>query len=194
MFGRIATTVLTACLLCGTWQADAQQQFDPRPVLSTLITAFQQCGPPQAYTLLSPFLFTLVSQQTNNMGCYAAMAAAGRITDMQVIDSAMFPAGPLYIVRVTHVAGSPVDWFIGFDKFSSQVIYLTFQSGSPGSSPSVAAGADRNANLGLVKPPSKRDDDASSSDDDPTKPDDEPKPSNKKKTTDSCKKFPQMCP
>lgn len=176
MLGRITTIALTATLLCCTWRAEAQE-FDPRPALSTLISAFQQCGPPQAYQLLSPYLFSLVAQQTGGRGCYAPMAAAGVVTKMEVIDHALFPAGPLYIVRVTHVAG-PVDWFIGFDQTSSKVIYLTFQSVTTGPSPSVAAGADQSANLGLVKPPK------------PVKPVDESSDSK----SASCKKFPQMCP
>lgn len=176
MLGRITTIALTGTLLCCGWRAEAQE-FDPRPALSTLISAFQRCGPPQAYQLLSPYLFNVVWQQTGGQGCYAPIAAAGVVTKMEVIDHAQFPAGPLYIVRVTHVSG-PVDWFIGFDQISSKVIYLTFQSVITGSSPTVAAGADQSANLGLVKPPK------------PVKPDDEPADS---KST-SCKKFPQMCP
>jgi hypothetical protein len=174
MLGRLTTIALTAILLCCPWRAGAQQ-FDPRRVLSILVSAFQQCGPPEAYQLLSPDLFTLVAQQTGGRGCYGSMAAAGAVTSMEVIDSAMFPAGPLYIVRVTHVAG-PVDWFIGFDKFSSKVIYLTFQSVTTGPSPSLAEGADQSANLGVVKPPPRAYD----------QPDDS--------ELASCKKFPQMCP
>jgi hypothetical protein len=183
MLGRITTIALTVTLLCCPWRAEAQE-FDPRPALSTLISAFQHCGPPQAYQLLSPYLFTLVAQQTAGQGCYAPIAAAGVVTKMEVIDHATFPAGPLYIVRVTHVAG-PVDWFIGFDQISSKVIYLTFQSVT-GPTPSVAAGADQSANLGLVKPPK------------PVKPVDEPADSKSDEPADSksasCKKFPQMCP
>ena len=177
MHGRITTIALTMTFFCCTWRAEAQV-FDPRPTLATLISAFQQCGPPQAYQLLSPYLFTLVAQQTGGQGCYGPIAAAGVVTKMEVIDGATFPAGPLYIVRVTHAAG-PVDWFIGFDKISSKVIYLTFQSVINGPTPSVAAGANSSANLGLVKPPPK-----------PEPPADE---TDKSKSA-ACKKFPQMCP
>jgi hypothetical protein len=191
MLRRITINTLVAFLVCCTWRAEAQQ-FDPRSALSTLISAFQHCGPAGAYQLLSPYLFNLVSLQTANMGCYAAMAAAGPVTGMQVIDSAMFPAGPLYIVRVTHTTPGQVDWFIGFDKVTSQVIYLTFQSVITGPTPSVAAGADRSANLGLVKPPPKHTDDSDDKTDDKTDETADNKPNDKNAA--ACKKFPQMCP
>jgi hypothetical protein len=99
------------------------QQFDPRPSLTNILTAFQRCGPPQAYAALSPYLFQIVAQQTGGSGCYAFIAAAGPILRMEVIDSRIFPIGPLYIVRVTHSAG-PVDWFIGFNQITNQIEYL----------------------------------------------------------------------
>jgi hypothetical protein len=205
MFGRIFTAAFVGAFACCTSQTTAQV-FDPRPSLSILVSAFQRCGPPQAYQLLSPYLFSLVAQQTSGQGCYPAIAAAGPITGMQVIDSATFPAGPLYVVRVTHAAG-PVDWFIGFDRISSKVIYLTFQSVTNGLGPSITKGADSATNLGLVKPPKRTknddtDDDKSDADkkSDPDKTSDPDNTRGKTETAKndkqsaSCKKFPQMCP
>jgi hypothetical protein len=198
MNGCKVTTAFSTVLLCCTSQMMAQG-FDPRPSLSTLISAFQRCGPPQAYQLLSPYLFNLVAQQTGGQGCYGPIAAAGPIKRMKVIDSAIFPAGPLYVVRVTHVAG-PVDWFIRFDRISSRVIYLTFQSTTNGQSPSITEGADRSANLGLVKPPPKPAKDSDTEDDKDTEDDESAADNTGSKTrtakddNQSCKKFPLMCP
>ena len=193
MLGRKTIFVLALSLLCSA-RGTAAQGFDPRAVLLNLITAFQRCGPPQAYQVLSPYLFNLVAQQTGGQGCYAPMAAAGAVTSMVIIDQKMFPAGPLYAVRVTHVTG-PVDWFIGFNGASSQVIYLTFQSVVTGASPSIARGADASANKGLIKPPkvsTKADvEDTDDSDTDGSKPAHPKDPDTK---SNSCKKFPQMCP
>lgn len=114
------------------------QGFDPRPVLHSLISAFQNCGPPQAYQVLSPQLFQLIAAQTNGQGCYPQIRAAGPVQNMQVIDQRQFPIGPLYVVRVFH-PNFAVDWFIGFNQFTSRVEYLSFQA-AQGQPPTVATG------------------------------------------------------
>lgn len=114
------------------------QAFDPRPVLGTLISAFQNCGPPAAYQTLSPMLFQLISSQTGGSGCYLAIQAAGPVQSMQVLDQKQFPLGPVYVVRVAHSAGS-VDWFIGFNKMTGQIEYLSFQA-AQGQAPTVSTG------------------------------------------------------
>jgi len=114
------------CLCLGPVVPANAQGFDPRPALGQIISAFQNCGPPQAYQILSPTVFQAVAQQTGGTGCYAPIRAAGPVRSMQVVDQRQFPIGPLYVVRVTH-PGGPVDWFIGFNQFSGQVEYLTFQ-------------------------------------------------------------------
>ena len=105
----------------------AQAQLDPRQPLNILISAFQNCGPPAAYQMLSPYLFQLISQQTGNRGCYPQIANAGAVTGMQLLQSQQFPIGPLYVVRVQHQSGAKADWFIGFDQFTGQVLYLSYQ-------------------------------------------------------------------
>lgn len=104
------------------------QQFDPRMPLSQVISAFQVCGPPQVYQMLSPQLFMLVAQQTQGRGCYAQIAQAGPVTGMQVLAQQQFPTGPLFIVRVSHQAGNVVDWFIGFNQYNGKIESLTFQA------------------------------------------------------------------
>lgn len=111
-----------------------QAQFDPRQPLLQLISAFQNCGPPQIYQMLSPQLFQLVAQQTNGMGCYAFIRQAGPILNMEVIEQQMFPVGPMYAIRVTHQAG-PVDWYIGFSQASSRVEALTFKAATASAPP-----------------------------------------------------------
>ena len=103
------------------------QGVDPRPVLGAIISAFQNCGPPNVYQMLSPQLFNVVGQQTNGSGCYAQIAAAGPVQNMQVVSQQNYPLGPMFIVRVAHVSFA-VDWIIGFNQFTGKVEYLTFQS------------------------------------------------------------------
>lgn len=130
----LALLLLTAAL--GSKPAIAQG--DPRGPLLQLIQAFQNCGPPAAYQMLSPQLFQIIRQQTNGSGCYRAIQAAGPVQSAQVVDQRQFPNGTVYAVRVVHAAGA-VDWFIGFNQFTSQVEYLSFQPAS-GSAPSVNTG------------------------------------------------------
>ncbi len=108
-------------------------------------------------------MFELVASQTGGSGCYAPIAAAGPITNMQVLQQAQFPVGPMYLVRVTHQAG-PVDWFIGFNQFNGKIEYLSFQQvqggGGGGGNPSIQTGPSPSAGgpgTGAPPPPPKTD-------------------------------------
>ena len=159
------------------------QDFDPKPVLKSVIEAFQHCGPPAAYQVLSPNLWSIVWQQTGGTGCYGPIAAAGPVTKLEVIDSKTFPLGPLYVVRVYH-GDVPADWFVGFNQATGKIEYLTFQSVAPGLKPTVTQGPDPAKTLGGSGPK-------------PPEPDPKPKPDPKPNLTaieEACAKFPVMCP
>ena len=127
------------CLIALLASSNAWSQgFDPRVPLGELIQAFQNCGPPGVYQMLSPQLFMLIGQQTGGRGCYPQIQAAGPVQDMQVIDHKMYPLGPVYVIRVTHSAGA-VDWFIGFNQSTGRVELLMFQPAA-GSPPKVVEG------------------------------------------------------
>jgi hypothetical protein len=139
-----------------TGAASAQSGEDPREVLGMLISAFQNCGPPQAYQVLSPQLFNLIAAQTGGSGCYAPIRGAGPVTGMQVIQSQNYPIGPVYLIRVTHQAG-PADWFIGFNRSTGRVEYLSFQAAQPGTTietgPSPGAGGPSPSDSPTPPPP-----------------------------------------
>lgn len=165
------------CLLLLAVSSSAWSQgFDPRVPLAELIQAFQNCGPPAVYRMLSPQLFQLIGQQTGGRGCYPQIQAAGPIQGMEVIDQKMFPAGPVYVIRVTHSAGA-VDWFIGFNQSTGQVELLTFQPATS-EQPKVADGPQDDHQGGNPTTPSE-----SSS-----------KPSGGSKSSQSgCDLYPAMC-
>jgi hypothetical protein len=145
-------------------------QTDPRPVLSQLIQAFQNCGPPQVYQWLGLALFQTISAQTGNSGCYANIRSAGFVTNMAVTGVQMFPAGPVFSVRVNHQTGVVADWFIGFSNFTGKVEYLNYQAAvnsGPAPTPQTVP-----SNRGEIpNPPSQ---------------DNRPQPG-------GCEKFPGMC-
>ena len=128
----------------------AAAQVDPRAPLWDLIAAFQNCGPPQTYQMLSPQLFQTIAAQTGGRGCYADIAAAGPVIDMQVIGQQRLPAGTVSAIRVTHQSG-PVDWFIGMTDWGVVEI-LTFQAAGS-SLPSVSRGPQQPQ--GGANPPSQ---------------------------------------
>jgi len=108
--------------------AASAQGFDPRVPLAQIVQAFQICGPPAVYQMLSPQLFQIVAAQTGGRGCYVDIAAAGAITGMQVIDQREFPVGPVYAIRVTHQSGASADWFVGFNRSTGRIEMLTYQN------------------------------------------------------------------
>jgi hypothetical protein len=104
------------------------QQTDPKPILYTLIQAFQNCGPPQAYQLLGVQLYQYISMQTGGSGCYVPIRDAGPVAGMEVTGVQNFPAGPVFSVRVSHQGGTTADWFIGLSNFTGRVEYLNYQA------------------------------------------------------------------
>jgi hypothetical protein len=122
-----ALFVVTLTLACST--EGKAQQLDPSRTLGVLISAFQNCGPVQAYQLLGPQVYQAVFMQTNGQGCYSSIRQAGPVTSMQIMSQQQFPAGPIYQIRVSHGA-TVVDWFIGISQFTGRVEYLTFQAAS----------------------------------------------------------------
>jgi hypothetical protein len=59
--------------------------YAPESNLRALISAFQNCGPPITYQMLSPTVFTAVAQQTGGSGCYPAIAQAGPVESTRII-------------------------------------------------------------------------------------------------------------
>lgn len=150
------------------------QAFDPRQPLYQLISAFQNCGPPQAYQMLSPYLFQLIGQQTGGTGCYQTIRAAGPVQGMQVIDMRQFPVGPVFAIRSQHQAGA-FDWHIGFNQYTNRVEYLSVQpvTGPTAPPPSVDTGPRPGPTTGgTPAPPTSRN----------------PQPS-----SDGCQLYPAMC-
>lgn len=158
---RRCIAVLAVGVILGSGEQAFGQQFtastDPRPVLRNLITAFQLCGPPQAYQVLSPQLFQLIAMQTGNSGCYQHIAAAGPVTSMAKKDVQQMPAGPVFAVRVTHQSGAVVDWFIGLSNWTGRVEYLNYVNASAAApAPTIDAGpVDDQGDSGgeIVQPP-----------------------------------------
>lgn len=101
-------------------------QTDPRPILGQLIQAFQTCSQPQVFQYLGVFVYQSVASQTNGTGCYPNIAAAGPVTNMQVINVNQLPVGPVFAVRVSHQSGTVADWYIGLSNVTNKVEYLTF--------------------------------------------------------------------
>lgn len=137
MWKLLAQLMIMILLVVGGFGSSRRaeaQQFDPRATLSTLISAFQNCGPPQAYQLLSPQLYQLIWMQTNGMGCYPQIRAAGPVQGMQIVGQQQFPIGPLFAIRVRHQM-TTVDWFIGMNQFTGRVEYLNFQQAQGGTPP-----------------------------------------------------------
>lgn len=132
-WGRSVRCLYVGCFVFAALNS-ANAQFDPRYPLGSLISAFQTCGPPQVYQMLSPSLFQIVSIQTGGRGCYQNIANAGPVTAMQVLNVQSFPIGPLYDIRVQH-QNLTVDWSIGFNQFTQKIEYLNFRSPTGGPPP-----------------------------------------------------------
>lgn len=130
--------VLTACLISLTLltqlsSSGARAQAsapDPQPVLSTLIEAFQRCGPPQSYLLLGAAVYQTIWAQTGGLGCYQQIAAFGPVQSMTILNSVPYPAGPIYTIRTDHPAG-PLFWQIGISQFTQKVEHLTVNFTQP---------------------------------------------------------------
>jgi hypothetical protein len=116
------TSAFSSASLPGSMGSAAR--FDPRPVLSGLIFAFQNCGPAQAYLVLAPDVYNAIYAQTSGMGCYVPIRAAGPVLSMEPVSAYDSPLGPMYRVRVTH-AQLQSDWIMAFDPGFSVVTLLT---------------------------------------------------------------------
>lgn len=133
--------LLFVYLVVALWSSlvtPGRAQPDPRPILGQMISAFQNCGPPQVYQMLVPQLFQLIAAQTGGQGCYPAIRAAGPVKNMQLIGQQMFPVGPVYLIRVQHPTVA-VDWFMGINQFTNQIQFLSFQPAGA-VMPSIATG------------------------------------------------------
>lgn len=154
-WGALAVVLAVSwCVPAGAQQFD--RNTDPIPYLRQLISAFQVCGPPDVYQMLSPALFQVIAVQTGGMGCYPQIAAAGPIANMQRRDVQLLPAGPVFAVRVTHQNGAVADWFIGLSNWTGRVEYLTFVPAAANSaSPTISAGPVRSdgSSGGSIPPP-----------------------------------------
>lgn len=136
----LALFLATTALGCIATRDARAQGADPRQVLGMLISAFQNCGPPDAYQWLGPQLYQTVYMQTNGSGCYGAIRQAGPITSMQIMSQQQFPAGPIYQIRVMHT-GAVADWFIGISQFTGRVEYLNYQAAQQGTpAPDIRTG------------------------------------------------------
>ncbi len=158
----------------------AAAQVDPRAPLWDLIAAFQTCGPPQTFQMLSPQLFQIIAAQTGGRGCYAQIAAAGPVVDMRVIGQQRLPNGTVSAIRVTHQSG-PVDWFIGISDLGVVEI-ITFQAAGS-SLPSVGRGPQ--TPQGGANPPSQPSG--------PSKPSPSTGGGGAGSDSDGCRLYPSMC-
>jgi len=117
--------------------APAQVEPDPKQTLLTLTAAFQVGGPQPAFQWFSPSVFQLVYLQTGGSGRYPAIAQLGAATGAQVYGRQEFPVGPVFAVRVQHQVGA-VDWYIGFNRVTNQIEYISSQMAT-GGPPQIAA-------------------------------------------------------
>lgn len=140
---KIAIRLILPLLVILIAAPASAQPFDPRAPLLQLIQAFQYCGPSQSYQLLDAQLYQAVARQTGGRGCYADIAAAGPVLGAQIVDQREFPLGSLYVIRVIHQSGAVADWFIGFNRITTKVEYLTYQNtpqGTASKAPTVSSG------------------------------------------------------
>lgn len=131
--------LLAAIAAVGLGTSAQGQQPDARQLLATIISAFQNCGPPQAFQWLGAQLYQAVFQQTGGTGCYWPIRQAGPISSMRIMSQQQFPAGPIYQIRVQHQSGA-VDWFIGISQFTGRIEYLNYQAAQPGPPPDIDSG------------------------------------------------------
>lgn len=131
-----------AALICASVtvsvsNADAQQ-LGYEQSLRTLIPALQHCGPPQAYQILGPQIFNLISAQTGGMGCFQQLQPLGGISDIEELSSVDLPAGPVKTMKVTHSNGMETYWQIGISQFTNKVEFLNFNFVRPQDLPQEA--------------------------------------------------------
>jgi hypothetical protein len=184
--GIVCILALAAC------HNSVAQQLDPRVPLGQLIQAFQNCMPSPAYGMMGPQLYQVVWAQTGGSGCYPMIRNAGPVQNMQIIDQRQLPNGWVYAIRVVHLNGGAVDWFIGINKFTRKVDYLNYQT-AQATLPSVSTGV---VNGGQIVPPAGGSMPPNSGGTMPAGGDggnSTPAPAPPAKKRDECDMFPAMC-
>lgn len=122
-----------------------------------------------------PQLWQTIAYQTNNTGVYPQLVSLGRVADIVVTQHQQMPGGNLYAMTVTHQNGIST-WVFGIGQFPPRTEYASFNVGAPSTltplpSPGTAATPAPAAPTGATPPVEK--------------------PS---ATSESCKKFPNLCP
>lgn len=144
---------------------------NPVQILHSLIQAFQNCGPPYVYQVLSPQLFQSIFAQTGGLGCYAGLQQLGPVVGSQVVGQQPYPSGPIYTVKVQHSAGYRTVWLIGVSNFTQKVEALSFNFDN------TQAPLDTPRPQPIPSPQPKPD----------------PSPSPPPAPSDGCKLYPAMC-
>lgn len=139
---KVHVYVLALTISLGSLSAPsaAKAQGSPEQYLFQVISAFQNCGPPQVYQALSPQLYQQVFVQTQGSGCYFQIQQAGPVQNIVMVGSQNFPVGRMFQLRVSH-PNTTVDWFMGVNHITGQIDYLNYQNlvvGSP--APTIETG------------------------------------------------------
>lgn len=137
---KISMLMLVISMGLFQFSGSAKAQGSPEQLLYYVISAFQNCGPPQVYQSLSPQLYQQVFLQTQGSGCYFQIQQAGPVQQIVLIGSRDFPVGRLFQLRVSH-PNTTVDWFMGVNHLTGQIDFLNFQNLVPGTpAPTIATG------------------------------------------------------
>lgn len=112
----------------------------------------------------SPQLWMTIAQQTNNTGIYPQLVALGQVKGIVVNQSQQLPGGHVYSMTATHQNGIS-QWTFGIGLYPPRTEYANFIVGAAAANPEP-----------LPKPP-------------PGPPPEQPGPA-----SESCKKFPNLCP
>jgi hypothetical protein len=161
-----------ALLLLGLASAVSAQAVDPRQALAGTILQLQTGTPNPSW--YGPELWQIIAYQTNNTGVYPQLAALGRVVDIVVTQHQQMPQGDLYAMTAKHQNGIS-SWVFGIGRVPPRTEYASFNIGAPSTptplpSPSTAT------------PP-------------PTGPTGPTPPVEKPgAASESCKKFPNLCP
>lgn len=110
---------------------------EPRRTLSTLIAAFQNCGPAIAYQMLGLQAFQIVFQQTGGTGCYPAVRQLGPVQQIEIVNTTQYPVGPFYTLRVTHQSGDKSYWQLGLGTATNKVEHISVFNYEPPAPPIV---------------------------------------------------------
>ncbi|MTH66039.1 hypothetical protein [Paracoccus shanxieyensis] len=120
------TKLLASLLIALSIPTASNAQSQPDKILASLISAFQKCGPPEAYQVLEQNVFNIIASQTGGMGCYQAIAVAGPAIDMDLIDQKDHNDGTMSLYRARHAGGNIIDWTIGIRPSTGKVYFISF--------------------------------------------------------------------